>query len=156
MRACNARVCCSAKASPRTVYAGGSTWSQGGVVAGTVPEPPPPRPSAGGSAAERGAATEGGESLLQVQDWEKRVQAREQEQPQAHKYSEEERRLALELKEKRRMLAARQASIANAQTVPLSSAGAQETPAPTSPISDVSFRTSYPSAMPEFSKANVL
>eukprot|EP00802_Teleaulax_amphioxeia_P008222 Tamp_08230.p1 GENE.Tamp_08230~~Tamp_08230.p1 ORF type:complete len:587 (-),score=59.29 Tamp_08230:36-1796(-) len=50
------------------------------------------------------------------------------------------------------MLAARQASIANAQTVPLSSAGAQETPAPTSPISDVSFRTSYPSAMPEFSK----
>jgi hypothetical protein len=113
-------------------------------VAGTVPEPPPPRSVAGASV----AATQKGESLDGMG-----AQAREHSHPQSHAYTEEERRLALELKEKRRMLMAKQQL--STQSVPVSSVGAPlVTNVPSSQISDVSFRTSYPSAMPEFSKVS--
>jgi hypothetical protein len=79
------------------------------------------------------------------------VQAREHAQQQAHAYTEEERRLALELKEKRRMLAAKQQL--STQPVPMSSVGAPLVTNVTMRPS-ISFRTSYPSAMPEFSKVS--
>jgi len=136
--------------------------SQGGVVAGSVTAPPRPQPApsqfanpshlthpsrhiASSPLAQPspqnnslvGASKAGIEPKME--EWEKRVHERENARPDPSRHTEEERALARELKEKRKWLEEKQTMTRTATgDIPTRTGG-------------VSFSTSYPSAMPEFS-----